>query len=101
MQVAQPLTVQEDSLARQLTNVLRGEVRDSGQAPWWDLDVLLGSRRRFSHYTRAEAINVIRHSFHRSHFRFDFFFIPDASRDDGFRYHVQLRPHLHTNHHGH
>ena len=100
MQVAQPISAREQDLARQLTNVLLGEVRKSGQVAWWDLDVVLTSRRRFSQYTRAEAIQVIRYSHHQDQFLFDFFFTPDATRHDGFRYDVQLRQHLPTNHHG-
>ena len=100
MQVAQPINARERDLARQLTKVLRGEVRQPGQVVWRDVDVLLTSRRCFSEYTRAEAIRAIRHSFYRDQPRFDFVFTTDATRPDGFRYDVRLREPSHTNPHG-
>ena len=100
MQVAQPISAQEEELAKALTNLLRDEVRNSGQASWRDLDVLLAGHRRFGGYTCAQAISVARHSAYRGNFRFELFFSQDAGCPDGYRYSIRLRPHLYANRHG-
>ena len=79
---------------------LNTRVRSTKQAAWRDLDGLLAGHRRFSAYTRGEAISVVRHSFYRGNFRFEIFSTPDPSRSDWFRYEVRLRQHLYANHHG-
>ena len=100
MQVQRPLNSREEFVARELTVVLRSEVRSTGQAAWKDLDAVLTAHRRFSAHTRAEAVAAVRHGFYRGNFRFDLFFTPDATRADGYRYDIILLPHLCTNRRG-
>ena len=99
MQNAPLLSVREESLARDLTVLLRGFYRQSGAAQWFDLDLLLTQHRRFHGYSRQEAVAAI-YGHHRGGPRFHVFFAADAARADGFRYEISLRQHLHQNHHG-
>ena len=100
MQAGLPLSFREERLAKDLTALLRRYYRRSGEAQWFDLDVLFAQHSAIFHgCSRPEAVAAMYGHWPRGP-RFDVFFTADATRADGFRYEVSLRQYLLQNHRG-
>ena len=91
------LTEEEEEVARQVTIMLREEVREFGLATWHNATTMRTQRRRLSRasvYTYHRALQ----RWHRGAPRFEFIGI--LSRDGALNVYIRLSPHLPRIHRG-